>query len=117
MVKAEVAEIQEGQNELPVLSGKTVRIKDSLFAEDVIEIPVELNDAILNRYGYVEEFQAVKNKMNAEGDKVVGLMHRFEGLLPKDPATSETVIVVHGIEARLNIEQKEKLTTTKVKDE
>lgn len=117
MAKAEIATIQEGQNDLPALSGKMVKIKDSLFAEDAIEIPVELNDAILNRYSYVEEMTAAKNKVISETSKVTALMHRFESTLPKDPETGETVIVVNGIVARLNIEKKEKLTTTKVKTE
>lgn len=114
MVKL-VADINEETNELPALSGKMVRIKDSLFAEDVIEIPVELNDGILNRYAAVENFQAAKKTMIEATKNVTGLMHRFENLLPKDPDTKEPVIVVAGIEARLNLEQKEKLTTTKVK--
>jgi hypothetical protein len=111
-----IARLAEDPN-LPALSGKTVKIKDSMFAEDVVEIPVELNDAILNRYSYVEEMNSARAKVTAETEKVTGLMHRFQSSLPKDPTTGETVIVVSGIEARLNIEQKEKLTTTKVKED
>lgn len=111
-----VARIAEDPN-LPALSGKTVKIKDSMFAEDVVEIPVELNDAILNRYAAVEDFQSAKKTMIEATATVTSLMHRFADSLPKDPTTGETVIVVSDIEARLNVEEKEKLTTKRVNKE
>ena len=111
-----VANIDDNEN-APALSGKMVKIKDSLFAEDVIEIPVEFHDAILSRYAAVEAFTTAQKAMNEDTKKVTAFMHRFKDLVPKDPETGEPVLVVAGIETRLNFEQKEKLTTKRVKED